>query len=75
MNLSASDFPTVPLLVGHHQVTDAYLLALAIRKSGRLAEFFSLFSQAIGAGDNAGVAWGKDASGSQEKVPYLRSVV
>lgn len=38
-------------LVGHQQVTDAYLLALAIRKKGRLATLDRSIVELLGAGD------------------------
>ena len=39
VNLLASDLIDWQRLLGHRQVTDAYLLALAVRNNGRLATF------------------------------------
>ena len=39
VNLLASDLIEWQRLLGHRQVTDAYLLALAVRNNGRLASF------------------------------------
>lgn len=39
VNLLASDWVDWQRLLGHRQVTDAYLLALAVRNNGRLATF------------------------------------
>jgi toxin-antitoxin system PIN domain toxin len=39
VNLLASDLIDWQRLLGHQQVTDAYLLALAVRNNGRLATF------------------------------------
>ncbi len=48
-HLSAVTFPQSPFRMGHQQVTDAYLLALAIHHKGRLAtldrKLTALFSE------------------------------
>jgi hypothetical protein len=38
-DVSVCDFSVFNLTVGHRQITDVYLLALAVRRGGRLATF------------------------------------